>query len=101
MSPVSHRKAKAHLRVRAVLALLLASLGTSLGGVTGIPAASAEVPADALLSERAFQDLLSEKAETSCRLARVNLLVGGFAKIDFGVLSLKVQPYVELRFNRR
>ena len=39
--------------------------------------------------------------EISCRLTRVNILTGVFAEIDLGILSLKVKPYVELRFNHR
>ena len=41
------------------------------------------------------------KEEISCRLTRVNILTGVFAEIDLGILSLKVKPYVELRFNHR
>jgi len=46
-------------------------------------------------------ELNPTETEVSCRLTRVNLLVGVFAEIELGILSLKIKPYVELRFNRR
>lgn len=33
--------------------------------------------------------------------SRIQVLTGGFAEIDLKVIELKIQPYVELRFNSK
>ncbi len=55
------------------------------------------------VSTESSQEWVASSTEEaiSCRLSRVNLLVGFFAEMDLGILSIKVKPYVELRFNRR
>ena len=45
--------------------------------------------------------LEGERGAISCRFTRVNVLMGGFAEVSLVVVALKIQPYVELRFNRR
>jgi hypothetical protein len=39
--------------------------------------------------------------ESSWNFSRIQVLTGAFAEIDLKVIEIKVQPYMELRFNRR
>lgn len=42
-----------------------------------------------------------QSEESSWNFSRIQVLTGAFAEIDLKVIEIKVQPYVELRFNRR
>jgi|GEM_PF-3123109 len=39
--------------------------------------------------------------ESSWNFSRIQVLTGAFAEIDLKVIEIKVQPYMELRFNRK
>jgi hypothetical protein len=43
----------------------------------------------------------SSSDETDVELSRISVLFGAFTEIDFKVIELKIQPYVELRFDKK
>lgn len=43
----------------------------------------------------------SNQDESFWNFSRIQVLTGGFAEIDLKVIELKIQPYVELRFNSK
>jgi hypothetical protein len=83
------------MRNGAILGLCLA--------VLAIPSLNAEEASDP-----AFQSELMSRVENRnlsdservVQLGRLAVLMGGFAELDLGIVEMKVQPYVELRFNR-
>ncbi len=83
------------MRNGAILGLFLAALS--------IPPLNAEEASDpafqAELMSRVEKMSLSD-SERVVQLGRINVLLGGFAELDLGIVEMKVQPYVELRFNR-
>jgi len=87
---------KAYLK-RAVMALV--AIGVTMVSLT--PTTIADELADPLFRAE-LQDRLVALDETGKEIqwSRLAILVGGFTELDLGILEMKVQPYVELRFNR-
>ena len=80
--------------------------GSILGlclAVLAIPSLNAEEASDpafqAELMSRVENRNLTD-SERVVQLGRLSVLMGGFAELDLGIVEMKVQPNVELRFNR-
>ena len=46
-------------------------------------------------------DSVVNEDETHLELSRINLMFAAFTEIDFKIIEIKIQPYIEFRFNKK